>query len=736
MRLGDTALKILAHERLSVLLFHAVPRTTTDLVGDLTLASFERVVDFVSEHFNVVPLDDAVAGLQGGALPRRAACITFDDGYDTWLEGVVPALLKRNLHATFFITTGQFHQERMWHERVAHAIACYPHAQLDLPGLGLPKMPLRNLEDRKMALRVVEQLLKYQSLEVRDRLLLALEKVAKTDQQQLPRMTVDQMLALHAKGFGIGAHTVRHPILSLCEPAEAMREIAAVKDELEQRLRAEVRGFAYPNGRPGVDFTAEHVNMVRAAGYRYAVTTENGAADGHTPLFEIPRFTPWGPSGLKMAAQLARNLLTRPRYVTLPIGKVAVGKPMAKPSREQAPAPLVTFVENGAGFGGAIVALQTLLRSSGHTGFRYRVVTNIDVGDFDSISHVDQIHVIPDRAFNFRALARRIEAALGRGAVGKSLLFLVGRADDLLNRLPYFCRLAFHFLRERPAVIHGNNEPGSNREAMLVAKMLNIPYVQHVRGALTGNLRLALMRDGPQAFIPVSRWLTGELLVSGIPAERVRQIYDGVELAAAAMNPTDLRLELGLSAEVVLVAMVGMLVPWKGQGLFLDALAALKPTGQIVALIVGDTPERGDESYAISLQAQVTQLGLQDRVRFLGRRNDLQDLLPQINICVSASTSPEPLGLVMLEALAQGCLFVGPAFGAACEVIENGRTGFLFEPCSVTSLAQQLNEAIQHSDLPDKSYAQRGRAIIDAQFSGSRCAAMTSQIHHRLLQGI
>lgn len=78
MHFGDLALKILAQEKLSVLLFHAVPSSTTELVNDLTLASFERVIDYVGEHFNVVPLDEAATALKAGRLPRRAACITFN----------------------------------------------------------------------------------------------------------------------------------------------------------------------------------------------------------------------------------------------------------------------------------------------------------------------------------------------------------------------------------------------------------------------------------------------------------------------------------------------------------------------------------------------------------------------------------------------------------------------------------------------------------------------------------
>ncbi len=117
-------LRLLARDRLSILLFHKVPSTPDPLVpNDVTLPVFERVIDFVSSHFKVIPLEDAVQGIKTQRLPRGAACITFDDGYAEWLGGVVPMLQKRNLHATFFITDGQFDGVGLWYERI-HAVAC------------------------------------------------------------------------------------------------------------------------------------------------------------------------------------------------------------------------------------------------------------------------------------------------------------------------------------------------------------------------------------------------------------------------------------------------------------------------------------------------------------------------------------------------------------------------------------------------------------------------------------
>nr|WP_145544874.1 glycosyltransferase [Variovorax boronicumulans] len=735
MLLLDTTLKLLARDKLSVLLFHAVPAESPTLVNDVTLATFERTIDFVGERFTVIPLSDAVECLQRGKLPPRAACITFDDGYDNWLDGPAAVLERRNMHATFFITTGQFDGDRMWHERLTQAIARLPDQEFDLPGLGVPRLPMGTVEERRRVLLLLEQLLKYQRLAVREELLAALERRAGVSPAALPRMTQSQLRQLHAKGFAIGAHTVAHPILSLCEPALAQREIGIGREMLQGIIGAPVTAFAYPNGRPMSDFGPEHVTMVQRAGYTHAVTTQWGAATVRTPVFEIPRFTPWGPSEARMGLQLTRNLVTRPRLTGL-TRPLAAASPEAGAQTEPARRPVVAFVENGAGFGGAIVALQTLIEGLAQQGGTYHVVANMPVGQFGAMPGVRSFHVIRDRVVDFRAVAQSLRGRLGTGLLSKSLLFLIGRMDDVVNRLPYLLRLCLHLWRLQPDIVHGNNEPTSNREAMLAAKLLRLPYVQHVRGALGVSRNAPWMLAGPRVFVPVSRWLAGDLLACGVPGERVRQVYDAIELDEApppAPRP-DLRRELGLAPDVVLVALVGMLVRWKGQDLFLEAIARMGPAQQKLAfLLIGGTPERGDPAYAQALQAKAAALAGTAQVHLLGRRDDVAELLPQIQVAVSASTEPEPLGLVMLEAIAHGCVFVGPAFGAAPEVIRDGHNGYLFTPGSPAALADKLEAALRSLALVDDASRREARAYVTEGFSGPRCAHDILDVHRSLL---
>lgn len=309
-------LQALSKDKLSVFLFHKVPQRADPLMpGDITQAGFERLLDQVVSQFRVLPLEDAVSCLQTGRLPRRAACITFDDGYADWLVAAAPSLRKRNMHATFFITTGQFEGLPLWHERIQAAVRALPGPVLDigLPWLGQPSVA--TLADRQGLVVRLEQALKYLTLAAREEALLRLEAAAGVQPDTLPRMTEAQLRDLHSQGFGVGGHTINHPILDYCNEQELVDEVAGVREQLQGIVGGAITGFAYPNGRPHADFSRHHVEAVRRAGYAYAVTTHWGVANPATSPFQIPRFTPWAQREWHALYQAGRNLLVRPVQV-------------------------------------------------------------------------------------------------------------------------------------------------------------------------------------------------------------------------------------------------------------------------------------------------------------------------------------------------------------------------------------------------------------------------------------
>lgn len=295
--------------QLLILQFHKIPHDIDPLLPDeISGAEFDRAMEAYSKWFNFLPLDEAVARLKSKDLPKRAAAITFDDGYADWFDHTIPALEKLSIPATFFITTEQLENGLpLWHERIARALKAV--ALERLPGdfdWGLSAIG-ETTPALGQAIRIVQERLKYLDLDTREQRIAELESLAEK-LEPFRQFTAADVISIRQRGFQIGAHSVRHPILCQCTLAEAQREIVGSKEALESILHEPVKMFAYPNGLPGVDFLADHLKLVRDAGFDLALSTAKGIARPNSDIFQLPRYTPWARSRWRSAFQLIKNM--------------------------------------------------------------------------------------------------------------------------------------------------------------------------------------------------------------------------------------------------------------------------------------------------------------------------------------------------------------------------------------------------------------------------------------------
>ena len=149
-------------------------------------------------------------------------------------------------------------------------------------------------------------------------------------------------------------------------------------------------------------------------------------------------------------------------------------------------------------------------------------------------------------------------------------------------------------------------------------------------------------------------------------------------------------------------------MPWKGQELFLDAANYLKDKiPNLKMLIIGGTPDEC-KPYESSLQQRVSAEQLEDIVVFTGHLSKMEPVYNGLDVVVSASTSPEPLGTVVIECLAMGRPLIGPNHGGAAEMMEHNKTGLLFTPKNAPSLAEQIQTYYNDSELRS-TLGQNGR---------------------------
>lgn len=297
-------------QRLSILIYHGVGERPDPLGHcDVDVARFDAHLAVLSRAFSVMTLGEAASRLRDGSLPRRAACITFDDGYANNHDMALPMLRKHGLSATFFIATAYLDGGRMFNDVVIDAIRRSTRSTLDLDSLGLGLIDIGSPARRVEALRILLPRLKVLPLDARDEQAAYVARAAGVDTPPSLMMTGEQVRQLAREGMEIGAHTHRHPILNSVPDDEARHEIVSGKAAIESVIDAPVQVFAYPNGRPEQDYSPRHVRMVAEAGFEAAVSTARGCARASHDPFQLPRFTPWngGAEGFLCRLALSRR---------------------------------------------------------------------------------------------------------------------------------------------------------------------------------------------------------------------------------------------------------------------------------------------------------------------------------------------------------------------------------------------------------------------------------------------
>ncbi|EGL62500.1 glycosyltransferase [Agrobacterium sp. ATCC 31749] len=257
----------------------------------------------------------------------------------------------------------------------------------------------------------------------------------------------------------------------------------------------------------------------------------------------------------------------------------------------------------------------------------------------------------------------------------------------------------------------------------LAAKLSRRPLVWILHDIVTDPAFSATNRRASLAFarifarlVAVNSEETGRAFIeAGGEADKVRIVYNGFDPAKAKLRDPDvavrLRAELGLGPQP-LVGLFGRLSEWKGQHVFLDALAAMEG---VQAVIVGGALF-GQEAYEARIREQASRLGLDDRVRFLGFRSDVPELMASMDVVAHTSIVAEPFGRVVVEAMMCGRPVVATRGGGVTEIIRDGETGLLVPPGDAAALAAALGTILSDPALAQR-LGQSGREDVSDRFS-------------------
>jgi glycosyltransferase involved in cell wall biosynthesis len=285
------------------------------------------------------------------------------------------------------------------------------------------------------------------------------------------------------------------------------------------------------------------------------------------------------------------------------------------------------------------------------------------------------------------------------------------------------------------ALVHSNTSVVLAGQA--AARGAGVPHVLHVReiyagaggaaaAALWPLMRRRLVRA--DALLCISRAVAEQFG----SASNVQVLHDGLPRVSARADRAIARDALGLPPGAFAVALVGRVSDWKGQDVLARALAepALAEIGA-VGLVAGD-PFPGNERSELRLRELAASLGLGERLRLLGFREDIETVLGAADVLAVPSTRPEPLGLVALEGAAAGLPVVASDHGGVREAVRHGETGLLVPPGDTAALAGALRLLADDPDLAGRLGA-AGAELVRTDFGRERMLDKVQDVYDRLL---
>ena len=290
------------------------------------------------------------------------------------------------------------------------------------------------------------------------------------------------------------------------------------------------------------------------------------------------------------------------------------------------------------------------------------------------------------------------------------------------------------WLRDRAvAILHCHAGIGwEGHDGVYAARAAGVPAIvrtEHLPDLITKPRQRNAYNRMVQAvdrLICVSEEARDSFLRTGVPAEKLVVVRNGIHPRSARADRAGVRARLGVPSDARIVLTVGRMTEQKGYGYLLEAVPTLvtqEPRAHV--LIVGTGP------LAPRLRAQMRRLKLHGDVTFLGRRDDVPDLLAAADLFVLPSLF-EGLPLVALEAMAAGLPVVGTRVCGTSEAVADGVTGRLVEPGNAMALAQAIVEVLAQPGLAARlGYAGRRRVV--EQFSAARMARETAAVYEEVL---
>ena len=380
----------------------------------------------------------------------------------------------------------------------------------------------------------------------------------------------------------------------------------------------------------------------------------------------------------------------------------------------------------GSFLGGAEFCLFELVTNLDKDRYRPIVVVP-NWGDFAEKLVQNNVKVINLKGNGFPALSWHI-----RGHKIYNCCAFLQYACELFKLKDKLLRVIKH---NDMAIVHGNSFAGTLFGAM-AANQSEIPFIAHLRelprqGLLSGPIFKSIVRNiaikESAACIAISGMVANAYAFeNGFKSPPILTMYDPLDIKHFVPTKPDaaLRNVYGLPKTAYIVGLVGRFEDWKGHLTALDTLDIVirQSKRQVILVFVGDS-KGAQKLYINQINQRILDLGLSGNVVMLGLQKDMPSIYSIMDIVIVPSVA-EPLGRVVLEAMAMQKPVIATNIGGPAEIITDGVDGFLISPKDPNALSTKIINLIENPQI----FREMGAAAREKVVKQHRIPSYVSKI--------
>lgn len=230
--------------------------------------------------------------------------------------------------------------------------------------------------------------------------------------------------------------------------------------------------------------------------------------------------------------------------------------------------------------------------------------------------------------------------------------------------------------------------------------------------------------------VAISDYVKGQLRQVGVSRKKLCVVHDGIPFNPGTITRAEARTLFKLPADAFVIGSLGHFAPVKGFDLLIDAFARVAEDIEHSCLLIAGGDILGDNSVRNSLQNQINQLRLTDRIRLLGALDTRQGFLGCLDLFAVASRT-EGFSLALVEAMQHGLASVVTSAGGCSEAARPEQESLVFASGDAGHLADQLRVLAQNADLRSK-LGTAARLRAQSYLTLNRCAAEYEKVYEEV----